>query len=540
MAGGPGRPNLYEEISRRLLADIGRSSADELAPIRTLAREYGVAVVTMAKAVNALAEQGVIDVHQGRRVRIRRSHDPGPPRLPASTGRVLEKIRSGILQGWFRAGQVLPKIKFFTISERASTATVSEALSMLAHEGLIHKQARRWVVGPVPPSSNAIGPVRADPSLRPAALLVLPSVETWSSLCIHSHSRQFLETLGSELDRYDVLPITCVIDPTPVVAIPSGIQAIAERVRSIGPTYQGAVVIGEPALAIEPHLRECLHALLRFRKPVVWIDREVKAPHLDRREFHSSLLYRLSGRGPETEKIAVETLAALGHRQVAYFDNVLYRDEQWNRDRIAALTQEGRRCSLDVAVVPQNEGLWNRIRRDDTLDKPAFFRYCLSQHASLQKRGKGIAAPRIQSMYRTRLSNTVPSLTSVVFHSFATALIAPNDWLASAYAIWLAQMGVAVPARLSLLSFDNDVALRHYPISTVDLGLGHLGYCAAHILVGDIPIRSDRYGNIVALPRLVDRGSLAKPRRGKINTALTTRRPQALLPRDRGKSRPIS
>ena len=66
---------------------------------------------------------------------------------------------------------------------------------------------------------------------------------------------------------------------------------------------------------------------------------------------------------------------------------------------------------------------------------------------------------------------------------------------------------------MSLLSFDNNPVFALYPLTTIDHGYTRQGYFAAHLLIGDIPVRADRWGNLVCKPDIVDRGSLGVGRR---------------------------
>jgi hypothetical protein len=176
------------------------------------------------------------------------------------------------------------------------------------------------------------------------------------------------------------------------------------------------------------------------------------------------------------------------------------------------------RCPVHFETVQQDEQLWNTIRREDMRDKSAFFRYCLSIFDTIRDTRPSAAPQALNTLYRDRLAEAVPSLAAAVFNSPAITIIAANDWVAAAYAMWLSQMGVRIPADISLLSFNNDIHFTHYPISTIDQGFANLGYRAAHVLIGDIPVRADRDGNIAVAPFPVDRGSLGRPRRGRLRT----------------------
>jgi DNA-binding LacI/PurR family transcriptional regulator len=93
-----------------------------------------------------------------------------------------------------------------------------------------------------------------------------------------------------------------------------------------------------------------------------------------------------------------------------------------------------------------------------------------------------------------------------------TALVALNDLVARELYLWTTYAGIKVPGDLSMVAFDNSFACRHFPVSTIDFGFSRLGYLAAHLLIGDIPVRADRNGNIPARPMLISRGSIAGPK----------------------------
>jgi len=69
-------------------------------------------------------------------------------------------------------------------------------------------------------------------------------------------------------------------------------------------------------------------------------------------------------------------------------------------------------------------------------------------------------------------------------------------------------MEVPIPKSISLISFDNMPEAMPFPISTIDPGFAHLGYLAAHALIGDIPIGEDANGCIAGTWQLIDKGSL--------------------------------
>jgi len=84
-------------------------------------------------------------------------------------------------------------------------------------------------------------------------------------------------------------------------------------------------------------------------------------------------------------------------------------------------------------------------------------------------------------------------------------------------------------AALSLVFFGNILESSEYPISSIDFGFDRLACLAAHILIGDIPIRANQDGTIAGPCTCVDRGSVGGGAAGVVKNG------RALLNRPRGK-----
>jgi DNA-binding LacI/PurR family transcriptional regulator len=92
-----------------------------------------------------------------------------------------------------------------------------------------------------------------------------------------------------------------------------------------------------------------------------------------------------------------------------------------------------------------------------------------------------------------------------------TAIVAPNDRLAHAYYLWCKDAGIEIPRGLSLVGFDNLPESVGFPVASIDFGFARLGYLAAHILIGDIPVNENHEGVIAGIPTLIDSGSVERP-----------------------------
>lgn len=90
-------------------------------------------------------------------------------------------------------------------------------------------------------------------------------------------------------------------------------------------------------------------------------------------------------------------------------------------------------------------------------------------------------------------------------------IIAPNDNIGRIFLVALSRIGIRIPQRISLISFDNWFCFSFIPLTTIDSGLRELGYKAFHALCGDIQPKSDEKG-VSTNPMIEERGSVASLR----------------------------
>jgi DNA-binding LacI/PurR family transcriptional regulator len=207
--------------------------------------------------------------------------------------------------------------------------------------------------------------------------------------------------------------------------------------------------------------------------------------------------------------LAVDRLYALGHRSLAVSGCSRFGETIWIPQRIARLKDAARRFDppLTVLEAPQNEPWWVRLDPNVWSDTSMIdYIEAVRKNLALQAGMQGTHT------LRKALMECVPSLASVV-KGPCTAILPLNDWIAANDYHWFRGVGVSIPSELSLLSFDNERRWEFLPFSSIDFGLTDLGYLAAHVFVGDIPIACDRQGNVAGKPRLVDRGSLGPAHR---------------------------
>ena len=118
------------------------------------------------------------------------------------------------------------------------------------------------------------------------------------------------------------------------------------------------------------------------------------------------------------------------------------------------------------------------------------------------------------SVDQRQLIDLTACLGAFLARSDTTAILAPNDEHARMFYRWLMMAGIRVPEDLSLLSFDDLVESAYpYTISSINFGFDSLGYTAFHALLGDIPLKVDKWKSIEAKSRINHFATIGHARR---------------------------
>jgi DNA-binding LacI/PurR family transcriptional regulator len=265
-----------------------------------------------------------------------------------------------------------------------------------------------------------------------------------------------------------------------------------------------------------PALPEQLSWLCQFKKPVVWLDMDSKAPQWNRKKIGRSNFFRCHSDEQKAVGLAVDYLHAAGHRTVGFPKYIPYThltffvDERiaHARNRIASQGYD-----MEIVVPPLAPEPWDNW--PDTSDNEIFD--VLSDiRIENRKKHAALHGARFEHALGKDLLRRTPTLQTLLAGSQVTAIIAANEWLAITYFYWLKYAGLSIPRDLSIIGFDNHRRFMQHPTATLDLKLDELGYLAAHLLIGDIPVRHDRKGNVAAQPQFIDRGALGPAREGKL------------------------
>jgi len=482
---------------------ISRDPAYVLPRIVDLAVEFRVAYPTMWKALQVLVDKGVIASSGGRKLTIAgRSQSATSARPGTAVDALCDAIRERILDGIYKSGSQFPKAGYFAATQGVSYLTVSHAFARLASENLAHKKRSRWFVGPGrPPVLKASGSSDA-----PTILSVTEKMTAWSWELGSLFIDRYLSPFDEELRARHIRALPCLLVPgigNPF-GLPAGTDRVNEAARDLKDRYRGAIVRSiHPDFHTEAH--ELLRSLLRRRRPVVYFDSiETGASTLSRKALGAGREYtRMHLDLKAGVKAAITELARHGHRVIGIHASERH---DWCTARARLIEQCAAEISPPLRVVPAQpaEPLW-------ALGLPGRAQTFVESLAEREGIPRDAAGHRVLDSMRAVLLKNAASMTSLLLEHRPTALVALNDIMAWEYYLWFSALGIEIPRDLSIISFDNMAPAAPMPISSVDWGFRRLGYLAAHILIGDIPVSADRNGNIAGKCFVNDHGSVGRP-----------------------------
>jgi DNA-binding LacI/PurR family transcriptional regulator/DNA-binding transcriptional regulator YhcF (GntR family) len=496
--------NGYRSIVDSIERSMAGGGALPFDSISRIASHFGVSYATGWRAVEILRLKGLVISVRGRGIAATRRNENQSPAFSSPADRLFSAVRDDVLSGVYKSGKPFPKIRHFMGSHSVSAPTVTRAFLRLADAGLAHKQRNRWIAGPRPALKHASA---RTVSQLPAAVALYGSTPAWTFGFADPFVNTFFSSFSSELLGRGIILSPCLReqDWQKGLALPAGRDEVIGHIRSLGDRYLGTIT-----MSVDPgpdDLAGWFDALLRFDKPVIYFDQADKGAGLARRRFAGSQhYYRVHQDERKGIVAALDECARNGHSRIAIHGSAL--DKGWTPRRTRAFVDLAARQSPPMHVFsdPQIEPWW------DFTDRFAMYTF-VSKAAEKAGVDDPFESGNAESLHRFRdlLIEQAPSLVSLLLESKATVLACLNDRMAREYYFWLKALGIQVPADMSMLSFDNIPEASMFPISTIDWGFERLGYLAAHILVDDIPVKTDRQGNIPGECRMADRGSIGKP-----------------------------
>jgi len=490
------RPRLFETIARYLEADIRSKSPVTLEPTHILAAKWHTAIGTMRKALNELRLRGIISISPGQPIRVLPGE--GVPQFGylRSVERLFAQMKDDFLSGRLQAGEQIPKIDYIANLHHVSRATVCRALEKLSEGHLAHRTGKRWIVGPAAQRKET-GNIQKS-AQSPIVLLLLGNDQQWGNFFENGHTAPFALTFKEELSKYN-MQASVVIKNKPLrgsALMPAGLQETTGFMSSLGERYEGTLIFCNGADRVG--LDAWVPRLSARRKPVAYFDSTDEGtpfPAGDRR-------FRLFFDESAAIRLAVEALVNSGHGTIGV---PVFPGLDWAERRAERIAACANQCDPPPRIIfsRHTEQFWRFANWKSMHD------YVTAMRRELDTL---TAQPAGRLSFHALLRNNTPSLTGLLDKG-ASAIIALNDVMAREYYFCFKALGIEFPRHLSIVSFDDMHESIILPLSTINFGFARLGYLAAHIFIGDIPVKADREGNIAGLCSLVDRGSIGSPRR---------------------------
>ena len=374
-----------------------------------------------------------------------------------------------------------------------------QVLKALAADRLVYKKGIQWIAGAetAPRSGTHIHP---GPDDWPVVLLIstnfLRLYRSYTSAHLAKFTSSFERELQNTTIRKEIIYTRESNDPS------FALDTIREAVNKLEHRYQGAILI-DFHNAAHKNL-PAMKYLISKRRPVVFFDHWDNPEKVSRKALGDTnrAFFYLHQDERAAVQLALDTLARYGHRRIVVprFEAQGY---EWVNTRIALAQELAKEMNPapELCIAPYSAEVWNP--REWT---PPFNEDIFGSSPQPAKAPKTVS-PAVQ---QKRYARATSDLLKFIRAQNATALLAVNDSFALNHFYRFFSLGVQIPKDLSILSFDNTHETQLFPLSTIDFGFDRLGYLAAHLLIGDIPIQVRASGMIAGKCNLQDSGSIGR------------------------------
>lgn len=499
---------LHERIAETLQREFEQSFPVPAPSITKLAQQHATSYRTMWRALQVLAERGIVDCSKGKRLapgpRLRGGTPGNEDTLSRSPSvhRAYMRLRDKISSGAYLSGNPLPKNLTLCSDLGVSMVTLKKALHLLQNHGIVHQSGRRFIAGGKPPEKSCTKNLTASASV---VLLVFHDDYALHWLFRKEHVPRFYQPLLGELQKfgYSIVPVKqekAIPDGTIEIG---GLPDTVSFVKSLGSRYQGAIIHDSGFQHRQNHAK-WIRELCLYNKPVFLFDKGNECEQFTRSKIGKAKNYfRLHLGERDAVRLALQELYRLGHRKFL-FPNREPGRSAWAESRIALAREicSGIASDTEFFISDNSEPFWIWNTPPDR--KGVIMSERIMEHFSPRR-----ASEELQSVQRAASAST-PSIIPFIENG-VSAILALNDHTALEYYRFLRIAGIDVPKRLSLISFDNLPRSVFTPISTIDFGFEHLGYTAAHVIIGDIGHKPPQNGEMPGRCVLYDRGSIGPP-----------------------------
>ncbi len=513
------------KLALQLIRDYVISTPESHLPsLSEMARRFGLHRHTIRKAVKILCDENVLIARQGKRIAIAGRNSPPPKAKPRSAEKMYTILLDLVREGMHRRGNPFPKQAYFARLHHVSVSTVKAAFDRLIAEGFVRKEGKRFYIRS--PSNCIINSYDT-----PVIIILGRKSTTWNGICNSRFAQSFGTTFVDLANEAGIELHCCLSHPSKNSPfLPAGRSATCQFIESLGDRYYGTLICDSPSYI--GSLDNWIQHLSKYRRPIVWFDRagDTNVPLA-----HSGpLFYRCRFDENRVTEIALDALGGFNHTVAAYPWHVDDPLEQWQEKRLNEMQKfnsKTPRYPRIVGVPPilheqqsptlflqgcrtlESTGIPIIKHAFDFFESESSYIFSNLKQAPewLPKRYQAVTAAILSKMRppdekkvkpyytQSRIILNAARLVPCLNIPDVTAILAPNDRLASMFFRWLKDVGVAIPQEISLLSFDNTYRYSFSPLATIDYRFGLLGHQAFHAIINDVPLPRD----IPIQPRII-------------------------------------
>jgi DNA-binding LacI/PurR family transcriptional regulator/DNA-binding transcriptional regulator YhcF (GntR family) len=462
------------------LISSGMLDTDRRLPgLRAMARQSGLSAPTLLKAANHLKTEGILtgggrsryaavygrDVKEAQRkiapdeTQVNARHE-----APYRYAEITRRIARDILTGVYKQDRPLPSHKELQRRYSASYPTVSKALRALCEQELIVADGRLYRIKGMHASSAG------------SARIAILCVGTESGLPLFTmHDQEMVKLMEIECSQSNIFAdiLTFVPGEEDIEFFAPG-KTASKTFKDTGQTF-GYIYIINTRESFQPAI---LHQLDRLKKPVAILDEsgEWEVPPFVLRNRRMRIFRTTISKRP-AEKVG-RFLLSQGHRSVAFLSP--YGKTAWSSMRYEAIDSVFHDAGIDNAVkifgkdfslptIPDSVSIRNEVL---TLQKQWLAR------KGTDMTGMVASAFRMMELSVTRewrLQSFFDSIIdSLLADTSITAWVAVNDRVGIAALHYCKMRGIAVPGRISIISFDNAHESRGFGLTTCDFNIASI------------------------------------------------------------------
>jgi DNA-binding transcriptional regulator YhcF (GntR family)/DNA-binding LacI/PurR family transcriptional regulator len=501
MSANPSQPALTRAIAHvtAAVAERGETEGSRLPPLRLLAHDAGVSILTMWKAVRKLGGQGIVAVRHGSGIfrgpslpKKPPSDNPRTPKWQSLRSRMMREIAYGNLHN----REFIPSFKELSRGYGCAYRPLRRALGELERDGILTPHKRTYRIRRFCASHATISIV----------FMYDKGIETRYEWRGYRHRiDEFIRVLETECVTRNIRLETRTID--------NGIIDL-RPLRSTD--AQGLLVWGAGGAPLVSHCDALLPEFQRFGRPIVLFD-DIGGMEIPEAFAGIKNLYRAVVDDFEAGRQVAGFLLDSGHRHAAFFSN--HHDAEWSRNRLGGM--QSIYAMLDSASASCTAYVDSFFAARTSLRAYPFKAQTRALNAISEAAVKTLTSgfdrqrvylvtQELRQYYEMRFAMNSLLKQAMVRPEISAWVCADDDIAVHAVLPFLARHRIKVPNKVSVLSFNNSVEIAWQAgVSSYDFALSKLALRIIDVLLN--PESHDPKVLLESKGMVVERGTTGKP-----------------------------